>query len=133
SLPTLTDLRMGELPFTSMALGFKLLGLRDWTGRLPLAIWGFAGAVALYACFARLVSKKAGLYAATALVTMPLYFIQARTMLGDIVTMAALTMAFCGLVGAMLDRGFWARALWFIVALLGLGSGYLSRGLLLGV
>jgi hypothetical protein len=32
SLPTLTDLRMGELPFTSMALGFKLFGLHDLTG-----------------------------------------------------------------------------------------------------
>src|SRR5262245_52314425 len=31
TLPTLTDLRMGELPFTSMALGFKIFGLRDWT------------------------------------------------------------------------------------------------------
>src|ERR1700691_4241721 len=35
--PTLTDLRMGELPFTSMALGFRLFGMHDWTGRLPLA------------------------------------------------------------------------------------------------
>ena len=69
TLPTLTDLKMGELPFTSMALGFKLLGLHDWTGRLPLALWGFAGAATLYAFFARLVSKKAGLYAAAALVT----------------------------------------------------------------
>ena len=34
---------------------------------------------------------------------MPLYFMQARTMLGDIVTMSALTLAFCGLAGAMLD------------------------------
>jgi len=29
SMPTLTDLRMGELPFTSIALGFKLFGLHD--------------------------------------------------------------------------------------------------------
>lgn len=133
TLPTLTDLKMGELPFTSMALGFKALGLRDFTGRLPLAVWGFAGACALYACFARLVSKKAGLYAIVALVTMPLYFIQARTMLGDIVTMAALTMAFAGLCGAMFDEGAAARSIWAVTALVGLASGYLSRGLLLGV
>src|SRR4030095_14607642 len=48
TLPTLSDLRMGELPFTSMALGFKLFGLHDWTGRLPLALWGLAGAAVLY-------------------------------------------------------------------------------------
>src|SRR5580658_6105173 len=56
-LPTLNDLRMGELPFTSMALGFKLFGLRDWTGRLPLAVWGLVGAFALYELLARLVDR----------------------------------------------------------------------------
>jgi hypothetical protein len=130
-LPTLTDLRMGELPFTSMAVGFKLFGMHDWTGRLPLAVWGFAGVAVLYETVARLVDRRAGLYAALALVTMPLYFMQARTMLGDIVTMSALTLAFCGLLSAMLE----ARARWVFlgVGVVGLVAGYLSRGLLLGV
>ncbi len=131
SLPTLTDLHMGELPFTSMALGFKLFGLHDWTGRLPLAVWGFAGVAVLYQALARLVDRRAGLYAAVALVTMPLYFMQARTMLGDIVTMSALTLAFCGLLGAWLDpRG---KLAWAGVGVTGLVAGYLSRGLILGV
>jgi Dolichyl-phosphate-mannose-protein mannosyltransferase len=131
SLPTLTDLHMGELPFTSMAVGFKLFGLHDWTGRLPLAVWGFAGVAVLYQLLARLVDRRAGLYAAIALVTMPLYFMQARTMLGDIVTMSALTMAFCGLAGALLDaRG---RLAWLGVGAVGMAAGYLSRGLILGV
>ncbi len=130
-MPTLTDLRMGELPFTSMAVGFKLFGLHDWTGRLPLALWGLAGVAALYELLARVVDRRAGLYSAIALVTMPLYFMQARTMLGDIVTMSALTMAFCGLAGAMLDaRG---RLAWLGVAAVGLVAGYFSRGILLGV
>lgn len=132
-LPTLTDLKMGELPFTSMALGFKLLGLHDWTGRLPLALWGFSGAAVTYELLARMVSRKAGLYAAVALVTMPLYFIQARTMLGDIVTMAALTMAFAGLFGGLFDRGAGVRLAWAGVGIFGLVAGFLSRGLLLGV
>jgi len=105
SLPTLTDLEMGELPFTSMALGFDVFGLRAWSGRLPLALWAFAGAVVLYHFLARLIDRRAGLYGTLVLVTMPLYFMQARTMLGDIVTMAALAMAFCGLAGALLDDG----------------------------
>ncbi len=100
TLPTLTDLRMGELPFTSMALGFRAFGLHDWTGCLPLAIWSFLGVGALYELLARLVDKRAGLFAAIALVTMPLYFMQARTMLGDIVTMTSVTVGFAG---AMLD------------------------------
>ena len=139
SLPTLGDLKMGELPFTSMALAFRVFGLHDWTGRLPLAIWGLAGVAVLFELLARLIDRRAGLYGAIALVTMPLYFMQARTMLGDIVTMAALSMAFCGLVGAMLDgprdgKGFSApQAAWLGVGVAGLAAGYMTRGLLLGV
>ncbi len=88
-MPTLSDLKMGELPFTSMALAFKVFGVRDWVGRLPLAIWAFAGVLALYVFLARLVHRRAALYATVALVTMPLFFMQARTMLGDAVTMSA--------------------------------------------
>ncbi len=131
ALPTLTDLRMGELPFTSMALGFRLFGMHDWTGRLPLALWGFAGVAVLYETVARLVDRRAALYSAIALVTMPLYFMQARTMLGDIVTMSALTLAFCGLLVAVLDaRQRWA---WLAVGTLGMVAGYFSRGMILGV
>lgn len=135
TLPTLSDLKMGELGFTSMALGFKLFGLHDWTGRLPLAIWALAGAAALFELMARLIDRRAGVYAVVALVTMPLYFMQARTMLGDIVTMSALTMAFSGLAGAMLDtRGpLRDRAGWLAIAAVGLAAGFMSRGLLLGV
>ncbi|WP_437808410.1 glycosyltransferase family 39 protein [Sorangium sp. So ce1078] len=139
-LPTLTDLGMGELGFTSMALGFRLFGLHDWAGRLPLALWGLAGALVLYELLARLVDRKAGLYGVAVLVTMPLYVMQARTMLGDIVTMAALTMAFCGLTGALIEGGrrahrgpLLAPAAWLAVGILGLAAGYLSRGLLIGV
>jgi hypothetical protein len=138
-LPTLTDLKMGELPFTSMALSFKLLGLHDWTGRLPLALWALAGAAALYALLARLVSRRAALYGVIALVTMPLYFMQARTMLGDVVTMAAVTMAFAGLAGAAFDDGAdrgpspTPRIAWLVLGFAGLVAGYLSRGLLIGV
>lgn len=141
TLPTLTDLKMGELPFTSMALGFRAFGLHDWTGRLPLAIWGFLGVVAIYELLARLIDKRAGLFAAIALVTMPLYFMQARTMLGDIVTMASVTIGFAGFAGAMLDdvgeeeeKSFGlARLGWFALGLVGVAAGFMSRGVLIGV
>ena len=48
------------------------------------------GLASLYWLLARLIDRKAGLYGAIVLATMPLYFMQARTMLGDIVTMAVL-------------------------------------------
>lgn len=146
-MPTLSDLKMGELPFTSMALGFKVFGLRDWTGRLPLAIWALAGIVVLHELLARLSGRKAALYGAVTLATMPLYFMHARTMLGDIVTMASLSMSFSGLAGLLLDRAkphpdgtpaaesktLLVKLVWFVVAVVGLVSGYLCRGLLIGV
>jgi hypothetical protein len=155
SLPTLTDLRMGELPFTSMALGFRAFGLHDWAGRLPLALWALGAVIVLFEFLTRLIDRRAGLYGVIALVTMPLFFMQARTMLGDVVTMSALTLAFCGLTGALLDvRGSGAASgpaprapvdggegptlgkpqlAWLGVGALGLLAGFMSRGLLLGV
>jgi hypothetical protein len=38
SLPHLNDLGRPQLPFTSVALGFKLFGLHVWAGRAPLAL-----------------------------------------------------------------------------------------------
>ncbi len=134
SLPTLTDLGAGELGFTSVAWGFAKLGLHDWAGRLPLALWGVAGALVLYLFLARTINPRAGLYGVIVLSTMPLYFVQSRTMLGDIVTMAAFTMCFCGLAGALLDRrSVWATLGWLLLGLAGAGCGYLSRGALIGV
>src|SRR4051812_10404777 len=39
-VPTRSELGRGELPFTSIAVGFRAFGLHDWAGRLPLALWG---------------------------------------------------------------------------------------------
>jgi 4-amino-4-deoxy-L-arabinose transferase-like glycosyltransferase len=139
SLPHLNDLGRPQLPFTSIALGFKLFGLHEWAGRAPLALWGVAGVMATYAFVSRLVDKRAGLYAAVALTTMPLYFVQARTMLGDIVTMAAFAMSFGGLAVAVFDRDAIgptrasARIPWLLMALVGLAAGFESRGGVLGL
>jgi Dolichyl-phosphate-mannose-protein mannosyltransferase len=137
SLPHLNDLGRPELPFTSMALGFKIFGLHVWAGRFPLAVWGLAGVVAIYGAVARLIDKRAGLYTALALTTMPLYFVQARTMLGDIVTMSAISMTFSGFAVATFDTGRPKAALvrlaWLVVGLVGIVSGYFSRGALIGV
>lgn len=133
TLPTLGDLAMGELPFTSMAAGFATFGLNEWAGRLPLALWALLGTLVLSVFLTRLVSARAGLYGAIALCTMPLYFLQARTMLGDVVTMAALTCAVCGLAAAWLDARTDFAIAWLGVGLFGLVSGFLCRGALVGV
>ncbi len=138
SLPHLNDLGRPELPFTSIALGFRLFGLHEWAGRLPLAMWGLAGVLATYAFVARLFDRRTGVYAAIALSTMPVYFVQARTMLGDVCTMAGLAMAFGGLAVAAFDRdddgptSLVKRAPWLAMAAAGLLVGLESHGALLG-
>jgi len=139
SLPHLNDLGRPQAPFTLIAVGFKLFGLTEWAGRAPLALVGLLGALATYAWVARLFDKRTGAYASIALATMPLYFVQARTMLGDVCTMAALSMSFGGLAVAAFDRdadgptSFGARVPWLVLALAGLFLGYESRGGLLGL
>ena len=139
SLPHLNDLGRPQLAFTSIALGFKLFGLHVWAGRAPLALWGVMGVVATYGFVSRLIDKRAGLYAAAILTAMPLYFVQARTMLGDIVTMSAIAMAFGGLAVAVFDRdedgptSASARLPWLLLAAVGLAAGFGSRGGILGV
>ncbi|MCC6521079.1 MAG: glycosyltransferase family 39 protein [Polyangiaceae bacterium] len=117
-----------------MALGFRLFGLRDYAGRLPLGAWALTGALVLYLFLRRFVSPRAALYGVVALSTMPLYFMQARTMLGDAVTLAAFAAAVCGLGGALLERGgaAWTTA-WVLLGLGGCAAGFLARGAVLGV
>ena len=134
TMPTLSDLGGGELGFTSMAWGLSTFGLHDWAGRLPLALWALTGVMALFFFMARQVSPRAGLYASVVLVTMPAYFVQARTMLGDVVSMAAFCMAFFGMLGAMMEsRSRSVAAAWLALGILGALAGYLARGAAIGV
>jgi Dolichyl-phosphate-mannose-protein mannosyltransferase len=146
SLPHLNDLGRPQLPFSSIALGFKLFGLHEWAGRLPLALWGLLGVLATYAFVARLFDRRTGTYAAVILTTMPVYFVQARSILGDICTMSGLAMAFGGLAVAAFDRqptdspaggvastSLRARIPWLLMAAVGLFVGFESRGGLLGM
>jgi 4-amino-4-deoxy-L-arabinose transferase-like glycosyltransferase len=139
STPHLNDLGRAQLPFTLIALGFRVFGLHEWAGRLPLALCGILGALATYAFVARLFDRRAGAYSAVVLATMPVYFVQARSMLGDICTMAALAMAFGGLAVAAFDRDetgptpLARRVPWIGMALVGLAAGFESRGGLLGL
>jgi 4-amino-4-deoxy-L-arabinose transferase-like glycosyltransferase len=146
TLPHLNDLGRPQLPFSSIALGFKLFGLHEWAGRLPLAIWGLLGVLATYAFVARLFDRRTGVYAAVILATMPVYFVQARSILGDICTMSGLAMAFGGLAVGAFDRqprgsgsspvvptSLRERAPWLLMAAVGLFVGFESRGGLLGM
>jgi hypothetical protein len=117
-----------------MALGLRLFGLHVWAGRLPLVVAAVAGLGATYLLVRRLAGLRAAALSVLVLATMPLYFLQARTLLGDGVTLAALAVAGSGLTLAVFDRGSLRLRLGFLaLGVLGLVAGLLSRGLLLGV
>jgi 4-amino-4-deoxy-L-arabinose transferase-like glycosyltransferase len=134
ALPSRGELDRGELPFTSMALGLRVFGLEAWAGRLPLFVWAFGGLAATYLLVARLVDRTAAALSVLVLATMPLYFLNARTMLGDAVAFAAFAMAIAGLFLALHDRGSArVRAGFGALGALGLVSGALSCGVIFGV
>jgi 4-amino-4-deoxy-L-arabinose transferase-like glycosyltransferase len=134
ALPTRGEVDRGELPFASIALGLRLFGLSAWAGRLPLAVWGMLGLVATYLLVARLKDRATAALSVLVLATMPLYFVHARTMLGDIVTMASLAIAVSGLTLSLFDAAsLRLRLAWFGLGLVGLAAGGFARGLLLGV
>jgi 4-amino-4-deoxy-L-arabinose transferase-like glycosyltransferase len=138
SVPSLGELARGQLPFTSIALGFRIFGLHEWAGRLPLVLWGLLGLAATALLVGRLADRIAAAFALLVLATMPLYFLHARTMLGDIVTMASVAASVAGLALATFDtpavrRRWRPRAAWLGLGLLGLATGLGARGLLLGV
>jgi 4-amino-4-deoxy-L-arabinose transferase-like glycosyltransferase len=134
-VPTAPELGRGELPFTSIALGLKVFGLNEWAGRLPMALWGFAGVLATFWFLSRLVDRVAASFAVVALVTMPLFFLQSRTILGDIVAMSGIAIAVAGLAVAVFDTRLASGARYgaWLLGAGGMAAGYGARGVLVGV
>jgi hypothetical protein len=135
SLPIRSDLGRGELPFTTVALGFRWLGLSEWAGRLPLTAWSLLGLGSIYAALRRLWDGRAALYALLVLATTPLYFLQARVLFGEAVTFAAFAMAWSGLAVACLGSDVSGRARFGFTALgvVGLYAGFWCRGPIVSV
>lgn len=134
-VPILSDLGKGQAPFSAVALGFQAFGLSDWAGRLPLALAAALGLAATYVAVRRLVDALAAAYATLVLATMPLYFLQARTMLGDGLLLASAALSASALALLTFDASLTkrARAALVAAALLGLAGGFATRGVLLGV
>lgn len=134
-IPTVEEVGHGELPLLTLAASIKLFGSHTWALRLPLLLWALLGLGALYQVCARLGSKRLAVFAVFVLSTSPLYFVHARTALGDIATMACSAVAFSGLMLALFDAALGTRGRlgWYLLALLALVGGFYCRGALLGV
>jgi 4-amino-4-deoxy-L-arabinose transferase-like glycosyltransferase len=77
-----------------ISLGFRLFGVHEWSGRLPIALSGLVCLVATYQLTRRFAGARAAVYATLVASTCPLFLFNARTMLG-----AAPDMALTGLLG----------------------------------
>lgn len=133
-----TDLRPIVM-VQSVALGFRFFGVSESAGRIPLAIWALAGAIAVTLAVGRLLDARAGIFAGVALATMPTYLVQSRLILGDAATMGAFALALSGLAVAAFDREsdggptpWQARLPWVVVGAVGIAAGIGCRGLAVG-
>lgn len=123
----------------SVAFGFKLFGVSESAGRIPLALWALAGVVAVTLAVGRLIDARAGLFAGAALITMPMYLSQGRLILGDAATMGAFAIALSGLAVAAFDRNedggpasAVSRIPWAVLGAVGLAACIGCRGLAVG-
>jgi 4-amino-4-deoxy-L-arabinose transferase-like glycosyltransferase len=95
------------LSFWVMSLSMTLFGLGghpasgtmalssrpEWAARLPFCLFGVMGIFAVYLCVSRFVSRRAGVIAAVATATSPLYSLVARQAMTDMAFVGPMTMA----------------------------------------
>jgi 4-amino-4-deoxy-L-arabinose transferase-like glycosyltransferase len=106
------------LSFWIMSLSFSLFGLghatpgvlalstrAEWAARLPFCLLGVLGIWAVYLCVARFVSKRAGVFAALATATAPLYALVSRQAMTDMAFVGPMTMALALGAFALFDDG----------------------------
>jgi hypothetical protein len=134
TVPTRGELGRGELPFLLLALGFCGFGASAAVGRGVFALCAVLGIAALYLVTRRFASRRAAALAVLALASSPLYALHARTLTGEITVLAATSLSFAGWFLLVYERES-ATVRWFgaLLAALGVVSGFLSRGVLVGV
>ena len=95
------------LSFWIMSLSMTLFGLGghqdagtmalssrpEWAVRLPFCLMGVLGVYAVYLCVSRFVSRRAGVIAAVATATSPLYSLVSRQAMTDMAFVGPMTMA----------------------------------------
>lgn len=135
SIPTVEEVGRGELPLLATALGLKLFGSAGWALRSTLFLWATLALLSVYWVTSRLGSRRLGALSAVVLCTSPLFFVHARTALGEIATMACLAVAFGAAMLAVFDlrMSVSQRAACLGLAALAVVGGFFCRGALIGV
>ncbi len=127
-----------QAPFASViAVGFSLLDVREWTGRLPIALCGALASVVAFFLVRRFAGPTAGLLAAFVTATNPLFVLGSRMMLGEAPGFALQGLIATGGAIALFEIPdaitVRRRAIWFGVMLLSIFAAMATRGALLGV
>ena len=135
------------LPTLLVALGFASFGVREWAGRMPMALMGLAAVVLAYFLVRRFAGRRAGAYAALIAGTTPLFLFNARQMLGDAPAFAAQALIGLAACAAVLPplreaestrappderRRFVIVAIWLAIAVVGVVLATLATGALMG-
>src|SRR5579884_4281344 len=118
----------GHPPLAALvaAAGMKIGGTSEWAARLPEALCGILGLLAIYYAASGLFSRRAGLIAAAVVAVTPSYLLQSRSLASDIATVAAIALAMGGFGRFVLERKpIHAVAGTVGVALASLGAGWL--------
>jgi 4-amino-4-deoxy-L-arabinose transferase-like glycosyltransferase len=112
---------------------YRLLGVHEWSGRLPIAIFGLLMLACTYPLIARFADRRAALYAVLIAGTSPLFLFNARTMLGEAPAFAIQTAIAWTASAAVfgVKRGGRARFAWLAAAIAFTALGIAGRGALL--
>ncbi|MDW8245235.1 MAG: glycosyltransferase family 39 protein [Sandaracinaceae bacterium] len=70
-----------------IAQSFKWFGIKEWSGRLPNVLFGFATLLLAYGFGSLTESRRRGVYCALVLGTSPLFLLNARHMMGEAIAL----------------------------------------------
>ncbi|MCA9668857.1 MAG: glycosyltransferase family 39 protein [Myxococcales bacterium] len=115
-----------------VATGFKLLGVNELAGRLPLALCALLALLLAFRVGERLLDEKGGLTAAFVLATTPAFIFQARQLASDMVYYTCLLAAIGGLAAYLWPASGKRSRLDLGIGAAGLALGFLAKGLMLG-
>lgn len=119
-------------------LSFGLFGTREWAGRLPMALCGLGLLAAVGLWVRRYAGTRAGLYAALALGTTPLFLLHSREMVGATPAFLAAALVGIGATNAIFSSAraqepTYAPWLWLTLSALASVVGVNTSGALLAV
>ncbi|MGF1465357.1 MAG: ArnT family glycosyltransferase [Sandaracinaceae bacterium] len=124
-----------------LSVGFALFGVREWAGRLPIALTGVLFLAAVHLVASRFAGRRTALWSTVVAATTPLFLLNARQMLGAAPgAMASVLVFACAMavafgpapIQASRRRRLRALGLWVLGLLAAIALAILAAGALRG-